>query len=253
MSVRSDGGTVEPPAKRSRHSMVVPRIHETHSQLNIAKDMINSSFDIVTRLRTIEREGAKGYVKAPDSSKQVPTSAQPSEPRHVMDLFFESVASTMKSLPTVLAAEGKAKIMQLVCGLEVRAIHRKTPAASKPSNTAAEPSSASVQAAAAANDHIMQTNNNNDMESTPNNSGSGARTPSLTINGNPEDLPGNTRGIPSQLLVTSRNDPNSVRCVPLYKLTTQSVNGNERHSHGGSLEEPPMPGTEINNANTQAE
>ncbi|KAH8292966.1 hypothetical protein KR054_001516 [Drosophila jambulina] len=290
MSVRSDGSTAEPPAKRSRRSMEVRRIlralresmgkrHEERSQIDMAKDMICSSFDIVTRLRTLEREGAMGHVnctaQAPEPVKVAPTSAQPSEPRHVMDLFFDSISPTMKSLPADLAAEGKAKIMQLVCGLEVRAMHRNNAKAASPTSipaplTSAAPaeSPAAAQAAAADTDfhsnvitindedQIMQ-NNNNDVESTLNKSASGTPAASLTINGNPKDLPENIRRIlsSSQLQVTNRNDPDSVRCVPLDKLTTQSpvsVNGNGRHSHGGSLEAPPKPGAEINNGNTLA-
>ncbi|KAH8242942.1 hypothetical protein KR032_003151 [Drosophila birchii] len=296
MSVRSDGSTAEPPAKRSRRSMEVRRIlralresmgkrHEERSQLDMAKDMICSSFDIVTRLRTMEREGAMVHgnctAQAPEPVKVAPTNATPSEPRHVMDLFFDSIAPTMKSLPADLAAEGKAKIMQLVCGLEVRAMHRNSAKATSPTSTpapptpvaaapaaAAEPSSASLQAAASDTDfhsnvitinddeQLLQ-NNNNVVESTPNKSASGSSSASLTINGNPKDLPENIRRIlsSSQLLVTNRNDPDSVRCVPLDKLTTKSpksVNGNGRHSHGGSLEAPPTPGAEINNGNTLA-
>ncbi|KAH8247610.1 hypothetical protein KR038_006895 [Drosophila bunnanda] len=298
MSVRSDGSTAEPPAKRSRRSMEVRRIlralresmgkrHEERSQLDMAKDMICSSFDIVTRLRTMEREGAMGHVnctaQAPEPVKVAPTNAHPSEPRHVMDLFFDSIAPTMKSLPADLAAEGKAKIMQLVCGLEVRAMHRDiakaaspastsapaTPVAAAPATAAAEPSSATVPAAAGDtdfhsnvitinDDDLIMRNNNNDVESSPNKSASGTHTASLSINGNPKDLPENIRRIlsSSQLQVTNRNDPDSVRCVPLDKLTTQSpirVNGTGRHSHGGSLEAPPTtPGDEGNNGNTIA-
>ncbi|XP_017021468.1 protein suppressor of variegation 3-7 isoform X1 [Drosophila kikkawai] len=294
MSVRSDGSTAEPPAKRSRRSMEVRRILralrdsmgkrlEERSQLDMAKDMICSSFDIVTRLRTMEREGAMGHgnctAQAPEPARATLPNTQPSEPRHVMDLFFDSIAPTMKSLPADLAAEGKAKIMQLVCGLEVRAMHRNSakaaspvssPPSSTPATAAAESASAaaSVQATAADidfhsnvitindDDQVMQ-NNNNDVDSTPNKSASGAPTASLTINGSPKDLPVNIRRIlsSSQLQVTNRNDPDSVRCVPLDKLTTQSpisVNGNGRHSQGGSLEAPPTPGSEVKNGNTLA-
>ncbi|XP_020811443.1 protein suppressor of variegation 3-7-like [Drosophila serrata] len=293
MSVRSDGSTAEPPTKRSRRSMEVRRIlralrdsmgkrHEERSQLDMAKDMICSSFDIVTRLRTMEREGAMGHgnctAQAPEPVKVAPANAQPSEPRHVMDLFFDSIAPTMKSLPADLAAEGKAKIMQLVCGLEVRAMHRNTAKSASPASTSAPPTpvavaaetpSATVQAAAVDDDFHSNVitindddqlimNNNNDVESPPNKSGSGTHSASLSINGNPKDLPENIRRIlsSSQLQVTNRNDPDSVRCVPLDKLTTQSpirVNGTTRHSQGGSLEVPPStPGGETNNSNTLA-
>nr|XP_036677510.1 protein suppressor of variegation 3-7 isoform X2 [Drosophila suzukii] len=156
MSVRSDGSIGEPPAKRSRRSMEVRRLlralrdsvgkrQEERSQMDMAKDMICSSFDIVSRLRTLERESATHV----DSTAQAPAMkvapVQPPEPRHVLDLFFDSIAPTMKALPADLAAEGKAKIMQLVCGLEVRAMQRNSA-----TSTAVAASSTSSSTASAA-------------------------------------------------------------------------------------------------------
>lgn len=258
----------------------VGKRHEERSQLDMAKDMICSSFDIVSRLRTMEREAVamngNSTAQALESPRAAPVNAQPLEPRHVLDLFFDSISPTMKALPPDLAAEGKAKIMQLVCGLEVRAMHRnsaketspasspsaKTPVAAPPAPAAEVPVASAPAASTPAapadtdfhstvitidDDQIMQ-NNNNDVESTPNKSSGGGPTASLTINGNPKDLPENIRRIlsSSQLQVTNRNDPDSVRCVPLDKLTTQSrVNGNGsgngRHSLSGSLDAPPKP------------
>ncbi|XP_020811455.1 protein suppressor of variegation 3-7-like [Drosophila serrata] len=189
--------TAEPPGKRSRRSMEVRRIvhdalrdsvgkrYEERSQLDLANEMISTSFDIVTRLRTLQQKGAMGQcncmAQAPEPLKVTPANTQPSEPRHAIDIFFESIAPTMKSLPADLAAEGKAKIMQIACELDVRAMHKKNPklqSSPVPLTPVAEPS-ATVQGAAGdvdfnsniisinEDDQIME-NNNNDLESSLN-------------------------------------------------------------------------------------
>lgn len=95
---------------------------DERSQLDMAKDMICSSFDIVSRLRTLERENeSPANTSSHNCSLANVSSAQP---RDIMDLFFESITQTMKGLPSDLAAEGKAKIMQIVCDLELRGIQR---------------------------------------------------------------------------------------------------------------------------------
>lgn len=131
-------------AKRSRRSLEVRRIlkalrdsvggsrrHEERSQLDMAKDMICSSFDIVKRLRNLEREsGAHEYPISPVQQQQpAHTTFSPAPPpapqaRDTIELFFESITQTMKTLPVDLVAEGKAKIMQIVCNLELRGMQR---------------------------------------------------------------------------------------------------------------------------------
>lgn len=131
-------------AKRSRRSLEVRRIlkalrdsvggsrrHEERSQLDMAKDMICSSFDIVKGLRNLEREsGAHEYPVLPvQQQQQANTTLPPApppvpQPRDTIELFFESITQTMKTLPVDLVAEGKAKIMQIVCNLELRGMQR---------------------------------------------------------------------------------------------------------------------------------
>ncbi|XP_034485288.1 protein suppressor of variegation 3-7 isoform X2 [Drosophila innubila] len=138
LSVKSECSTEEQTmSKRSRRTMELRRIlrilresagkrHEERSQIDMARDMICSSFDIVKRLRTLERDTELESRELPSSSMQHPCGmvASPSQPRDTIDLFFDSITQTMKSLPPDLAAEGKAKIMQYVSNLELRSIQR---------------------------------------------------------------------------------------------------------------------------------
>ncbi|XP_039490497.1 protein suppressor of variegation 3-7 isoform X2 [Drosophila santomea] len=291
MSVRSDGSTAEPPAKRSRRSMEVRRIiralrdsmgkrRDEPSHMDMARDMICSSFDIVSRLRTLEREAAAHNESTVQALQTVTvTPGKPPEPRHVLDLFFDSISPTMKSLPPDLAAEGKSKIMQLVCGLELRAMQRNatapntatvsvsstlsTPASVTPVTTPPAPTSDPIATADVDmhstcitildDDNTVQ--NNNEVEVVQNKPASGTSSTQVTINGSPKDLPANIRRILSsnQMQVTNRFEADPVRCVPLDKLTTQSrVNGNGRLSQGGSSEAPSTPQADKSNGNTLA-
>lgn len=116
----------------------VGKRNDERSQLDMAKDMICSSFDIVSRLRTLERENES---PATASRNHVEANSFAAQPRDTIDLFFESITQTMKTLPGDLAAEGKAKIMQIVCDLELRGMQRN---ASVP--TIAEPEAESRSA-----------------------------------------------------------------------------------------------------------
>ncbi|XP_068155312.1 protein suppressor of variegation 3-7 [Drosophila tropicalis] len=148
LSQKSDCSTVEPPQKRSRRSNEmrsfiralrdsVGKRQEDRNQLELAKDMICSSFDIVTRLRTLERTQVPSDSVATPPPKNIESIN--TEPRHVMDLFLDSISATMKDLPSDLAAKGKAKIMQIVCDLEVEAMQRKAPITEHPQSSPTNP------------------------------------------------------------------------------------------------------------------
>ncbi|KAH8310585.1 hypothetical protein KR044_002052, partial [Drosophila immigrans] len=136
LSVKSEGSTVEQSgSKRSRRSAEMRRVlrvlrdsfgkrNEERSQIEMAKDMICSSFDIVQRLRTLERD-SEPPATSPVRQERVAHTA-PTPPRDTIDLFLDSISQTMKSLPLDLAAEGKSKIMQIVCSLELRSMRRTT-------------------------------------------------------------------------------------------------------------------------------
>ncbi|KAH8360070.1 hypothetical protein KR093_010461, partial [Drosophila rubida] len=134
LSVKSEDSTLEQSgSKRSRRSADMRRVlralraslgkrNEERSQIDMAKDMICSSFDIVHRLRALERgsEASSASPMRPQAEPQ--TIATPA--RDTIDLFLDSISQTMKTLPSDLAAEGKVKIMQIVCNLELRNIRR---------------------------------------------------------------------------------------------------------------------------------
>ncbi|XP_034664438.1 protein suppressor of variegation 3-7 [Drosophila subobscura] len=270
LSVKSEGSTTgDPPSKRSRRSMEMRHIlralrdsvgkrSDERRQMDMAKDMICSSFDIVTRLRNLERGAGQpqqdSTALAPVSPNVSITSVPPG-PRHVMDLFFDSISPTMKALPADLAAEGKAKIMQLVCGLEVRAMQRivvpAAPAAANgvASNTETVSSDASPNSGADSSspahsnsttitisdpidEHTAQLNSN-EVEASP----MPCQT-TVSVNGCTKELLSNVRRfLPSSLQVSSRHeDADALRCVPLNKLTTTNSLNVRSNSLNGAAE-----------------
>ncbi|EDV41654.1 uncharacterized protein Dana_GF17587 [Drosophila ananassae] len=271
LSLRSDGSTAEPPSKRSRRSMEVRRIlralrdsmgrrQDERSQLDMAKDMICSSFDIVSRLRTLERETV-----APTPGQPNDVSLKAPEPRHVVDLFFDSIAPTMKALPADLAAEGKAKIMQLVCGLEVKAMQRTSaavPGSSSGSGSTADSLPTAKSPPNAANPEVpssvitipdddQKIQNNNEQQGSPSKRKSTGTFTPVTLNGNHNDVAENLRRMlnNTQIKVTNRQDPEAVRCVPLDKLTSLGRINGGRHSIGSALEASSNQPTDLSNGN----
>lgn len=144
LSVKSECSTEEQSmSKRSRKTMEMRRIIralrdtmgkkiEERSQIDMARDMICSSFDIVKRIRTLERETDLRGLPSSSMQPQRGMIDSPSKPRDTIDLFFDSIAQTMKSLPADLAAEGKSKIMQIVCSLELRSMQRTASMSTSP-------------------------------------------------------------------------------------------------------------------------
>lgn len=237
------------------------RRQDERSQLDMAKDMICSSFDIVSRLRTLEREAV-----APAPGQSYDGSPKAPEPRHVVDLFFDSIAPTMKALPADLAAEGKAKIMQLVCGLEVKAMQRTSaavPASSSGSGSAADSSPTAKSPAKAPNpdlpsnvitipDDEQKIQNNNEPEAGQTKRRSTGTFTPMTLNGNHNEAAENLRRMlnNTQVKLTNRQDPEAVRCVPLDKLTSLGRINGGRHSLGSSLEASSNQPTDLSNGNS---
>lgn len=80
----------------------------------------------------------QSYASRQLQSYQLQHHLAPIEPpaRDSLDLFFDSICSTVKSLPPKLATEGKVRVMQLIGELELRAISEREaqPAANATSN-----------------------------------------------------------------------------------------------------------------------
>ncbi|XP_051862801.1 protein suppressor of variegation 3-7-like [Drosophila albomicans] len=133
LSVKSEGSTVEQlGSKRSRRSTEMRRVlralRDSVGKRNDERNQIDMAFDIVQRLRTLERE-AEALPVLPVRQQRVAQTTVAPPTRDTIDLFLDSISQTMKSLPPDLVAEGKMNIMQVVCNLELRCMQRaKSPA-----------------------------------------------------------------------------------------------------------------------------
>lgn len=237
-----------------RDSVGGSRRHEERSQLDMAKDMICSSFDIVQRLRKLEREtGAHEYPAMPvQQQPQVHTTLLPAQPpvpqpRDTIELFFESITQTMKALPVDLVAEGKAKIMQIVCNLELRGMQRtqathevspvkeapKTPRQAEPERlTIDEPLDAAPESPESRSSSVVfddeqpvQLNNSHDNSdlsprklSTPTN----IATLNALQNGIAKEVPNNLNQLLPNSSSSNTEAGEKLRLVPINKLTSNN-------------------------------
>ncbi|ALC47540.1 Ravus [Drosophila busckii] len=74
-------------------------------------------------------------------------SAMEQPPRDSLELFFDSICATVKSLPPKLATEGKIRVMQLIGELELRAIGEREEQPSVQPSTVGQASPVAVVAA----------------------------------------------------------------------------------------------------------
>lgn len=58
---------------------------------------------------------------------QIPHQPPPPKEKNHVDLFFESVSSSVKALSPKLVAEAKMRVSQLICELELRALKDNSP------------------------------------------------------------------------------------------------------------------------------
>ncbi|XP_017144602.1 bifunctional lysine-specific demethylase and histidyl-hydroxylase NO66 [Drosophila miranda] len=76
----------------------------------------------------------QSYASRQLQSYQLQNLSSIAPPRDSLELFFDSICSTVKSLPPKLATEGKIRVMQLIGELELRALSdQDCPLATQPS------------------------------------------------------------------------------------------------------------------------
>ena len=111
----------------------IAKTMETQSVSNIEID--NERKDSMKRLMQIQKDKSELM----DSFKELMGGSTqqlspPREKNHV-DLFFESVSSSVKALSPKLIAETKMRVSQLICELELRALTESEQANNTPSST----------------------------------------------------------------------------------------------------------------------
>ncbi|KAH8399417.1 hypothetical protein KR215_009897, partial [Drosophila sulfurigaster] len=267
LSVKSEGSTVEQlESKRSRRSAEMRRVlralRDSVGKRNDERNQIDMAFDIVQRLRTLERE-AQALPVSPVRQQGVTHTTVAPPTRDTIDLFLDSISQTMKSLPPDLVAEGKMKIMQIVCNLELRCMQRsKSPALTAEASMAV--ASTAVPSTATPAHLQLQPNNSTDatshlpeltvttmvaprnrksLDQSPPNSNTPSSSTSATAaatsaasNGRPKEVPVNIRRIlPSTVQVASKLEQiDKVRVVPMDKLTNPVSNQNQNNARSSA-------------------
>ncbi|ALC46241.1 Su-var-3-7 [Drosophila busckii] len=206
--------------------------HE-RNQLDWFTDIICSSLDIASRLRTLERDSSLHAAASAAAASQAQPAA--AAPKDTLDLFFESITQTMKTLPVYLVAEGKAKIMQIVCDLEL--CHMRGSAAAADDTQVEQPNH--TPDAADAHDttpeSIASNISNKPVSQLNQPRRASGLSPPGNVNGNSRDVPLNIRRIlPASVHVYPKPDsPETVRAVPIQKLTESTPTQNDKVRQGG--------------------
>ncbi|XP_061396373.1 protein suppressor of variegation 3-7 [Musca vetustissima] len=115
-----DGG----PSKRLKKSGQLHRLNENNASL--VASILSTPLTLASYLGPlIQQQIQQATSTQCQQSATQPTTSGNSTLENSFDLFFKSVSETMKNLPTDLAAEGKVKIMQIICDLELKALKRQ--------------------------------------------------------------------------------------------------------------------------------
>ncbi|XP_005176109.1 protein suppressor of variegation 3-7 isoform X2 [Musca domestica] len=116
------------PSKRAKKCSPFHRLNENSASL--VASILSTPLTLASCLGPLIQQQIQQATSS--QIQQSPTIAQPStsavglpQQENSLDLFFKSVSETMKNFPTDLAAEGKVKIMQIICDLELKALKRQ--------------------------------------------------------------------------------------------------------------------------------
>ena len=129
---RSLGVEDQPPLKRIKRSQSLKRLNDNNSSL--VASLLTTPLTLGSCLGPLIQQQIQQQVNntqqllVKTSTSMTPaqkTLPQQAESENTIDLFFRSVSETMKKLPVDIAAEGKVRVMQIICDLELQALKRE--------------------------------------------------------------------------------------------------------------------------------
>ncbi|XP_037806740.1 protein suppressor of variegation 3-7 [Lucilia sericata] len=144
-NVRKNIGAVDenPPTKRIKRSQSFRRFNDSNTSL--VASLLTTPLTLASCLGPLIQQQIQqaNSTQTPLSTAAAPeiqkaSSVPQNESANTFDLFFKSISETMKKLPIDLAAEGKLRVMQIICDLELQALKRQqssVPNESSSSNT----------------------------------------------------------------------------------------------------------------------
>lgn len=123
----------DPPPKRVKRSQSFRRFNDSNTSL--VASLLSAPLTLASCLGPLIQQQIQQQANISQTSQ---TSINPAtttatggtataavEPENTYDLFFKSISETMKKLPADLAAEGKLRVMQIICDLELQALKRQ--------------------------------------------------------------------------------------------------------------------------------
>lgn len=122
------------PSKRFKRSHSFRRLNDT-ANASIISSILSTPLTLASCLGPLIQQQIQQVTNSQQSTATAATTSasaesqmaapQAKEPENTYDLFFKSVSETMKKLPVDIAAEGKVKVMQIICDLELKALNRQ--------------------------------------------------------------------------------------------------------------------------------
>uniref|UniRef100_A0A1I8PTI1 BESS domain-containing protein n=1 Tax=Stomoxys calcitrans TaxID=35570 RepID=A0A1I8PTI1_STOCA len=117
-------------SKRAKRTRSQRRVNETNAS-SLFASILSTPLTLASCLGPLIQQQVQQQItntsQAPSSGSAASSQAAHtnSEQENSFDLFFKSVSESMKKLPIDIAAEGKVKVMQILCDLELKAMKRQ--------------------------------------------------------------------------------------------------------------------------------
>ncbi|XP_073819098.1 suppressor of variegation 3-7 isoform X2 [Musca autumnalis] len=127
------------PSKRAKKSSLLNKINENNTSL--VASILSAPLTLASCLGPLIQQQIQQATSTQLQQSSTTTTTVCSQSENSFDLFFKSVSETMKKLPTDLAADGKVKIMQIICDLELKALKRQQPSTTESEIASTENSS----------------------------------------------------------------------------------------------------------------
>lgn len=130
---KSTNADDDQPAKRFKRSLSSRRLNNSNTSL--VASLLTTPLTLASCLgpliqhqiqqQTNTSQTCNNASTMPSAEAQKTVAPPMAECENTFDLFFKSISETMKKLPVDLAAEGKLRVMQIVCDLELQALKRQ--------------------------------------------------------------------------------------------------------------------------------
>ncbi|KAM7360226.1 suppressor of variegation 3-7 isoform 2-T2 [Cochliomyia hominivorax] len=128
---KSNNNEDNPPPKHLKRSQSFRRFNDSNTSLMAS--LLSTPLTLASCLGPLIQQQIQQHTNISQisqtnfnqSARPTTDSSLENVAENTFDLFFKSISQTMKKLPVDLAAEGKLRVMQIICDLELQALKRQ--------------------------------------------------------------------------------------------------------------------------------